>query len=395
MYRKIIIFFQQYQEHIKNFIESLEEALGENKLSQSRLRREIDDLGAGKPVKQMKTLYQNSVIARNSVTVFHAPYFKDVNLYTHPPNEDVLKKRANGELDLYLTNPRELTELEKTSLRDEVRKDAINKRLVQLVEEERLVLTMYRKAGISEEKKQELMKQIRALHTQETEIKLLPEEILFQNIDEEYDWMKIAAKVFKRSIPHESLRLMWKNNLHPQIYRGRWTRNEDRRLMDLITNPDEDGLCRSRKDWDRIAYKLGTKRNAFLCFHRYQTKHNSALNGQKWTRPEDDRLRQLVRQTRINKFIPWNKVAYYMTNRTKDQCYQRYMCSLREKLQKGFFNEIEDFIVIVGVRLFGTKWDRIADFIPSRTPMQIHSRYNTYLKANFENWTEDEDKVRL
>ena len=47
-----------------------------------------------------------------------------------------------------------------------------------------------------------------------------------------------------------------------------------------------------------------------------------------------------------------------MHNRTKDQCYQRYMCSLREKLQRGFFNEVEDSIVIVGVRLFDTQWNR-------------------------------------
>ena len=98
-------------------------------------------------------------------------------------------------------------------------------------------------------------------------------------------------------------------------------------------------------------------------------------------REEDTRLKQLVKQTRIHRFIPWNKVAFYMNARTKDQCYQRYMCSLREQLQRGFFNEVEDFVIIVGVRLFGQNWGRIADFIPSRTPMQIHSRYNTFLKV--------------
>jgi hypothetical protein len=44
------------------------------------------------------------------------PCFKDVNLYTHPPNDDTLKKQCNGEMDLYLTNPRELNETEKGSL---------------------------------------------------------------------------------------------------------------------------------------------------------------------------------------------------------------------------------------------------------------------------------------
>ena len=84
-------------------------------------------------------------------------------------------------------------------------------------------------------------------------------------------------------------------------------------------------------------------------------------------------------------------VSYYMHKRTKDQCYQRYMYSLRGGVRQGFFGDIEDFIILVGVKLFGTDWARISQFIPTRTPMQIHSRYNTFLKANFENWTQEED----
>ena len=52
-----------------------------------------------------------------------------------------------------------------------------------------------------------------------------------------------------------------------------------------------------------------------------------------------------------------------------------------ENLRLQLIDEVEDFVIIVGVRLFGQNWGRIADFIPSRTPMQIHSRYNTFLKV--------------
>ena len=158
-----------------------------------------------------------------------------------------------------------------------------------------------------------------------------------------------------------------------------------------MSNPDEDGLLRQKKDWDRIAAQLGTGRTAFLAFQRYQTKHNRAYDNRRWTAEEDSRLRELVRQCRINRFVPWTKVSYYMHNRTKDQCYQRYMYSLRDEVRQGLFEEVEDFVIIVGVKLFGPDWMRISHFIPTRTPMQIHSRYNTFLKANFENWTQDED----
>ena len=110
---------------------------------------------------------------------------------------------------------------------------------------------------------------------------------------------------------------------------------------------------------------------------------------------EDVRLRELVRQCRINRFVPWTKVSYYMHNRTKDQCYQRYVYSIRGEIRQGFFEEVEDHILLVGAKLFGHDWARISHFIPSRTPMQIHSRFNTFLKANFENWTEEEDMKLL
>lgn len=134
-----------------------------------------------------------------------------------------------------------------------------------------------------------------------------------------------------------------------------------------------------------------TDRTAFLCFHRYQIKHNSVCNSRKWTREEDMRLRELVRQCRINRFVPWTKISYYMYNRTKDQCYQRYVYSIRDDVRQGFFEEVEDHIILVGAKLFGNDWSRISHFIPSRTPMQIHSRFNTFLKANFENWSQQED----
>ena len=74
-----------------------------------------------------------------------------------------------------------------------------------------------------------------------------------------YSGMKIAAKAFNRSVSESTCRLMWKNHLHPSINRGKWSKQEDRRLMELIDQPDEDGLMRPRKDWDKIANKVRKK----------------------------------------------------------------------------------------------------------------------------------------
>ena len=50
-----------------------------------------------------------------------------------------------------------------------------------------------------------------------------------------------------------------------------------------------------------------------------------------------------------------------MHKRTKEQCYQRYHLSLPDDLRKGCFSEEEDFMIMVGVKLFGDKaWSKIA-----------------------------------
>ncbi len=76
-----------------------------------------------------------------------------------------------------------------------------------------------------------------------------------------------------------------------------------------------------------------------------------------------------------------------MEKRTKEQCYQRYNNSLRDDLRKGAFTEEEDFMIMVGVRIFGTQWVKIADFMTHRSPVQLHSRYNSFLCVNFDSWT--------
>ena len=92
-----------------------------------------------------------------------------------------------------------------------------------------------------------LEKRMRKLYSEEKDIKSLPDSVLFRNKDEEYDWMMIAAKVFKRSISHSTIRLMWKNLLHPMINRNSWTKAEDELLLRIVNSPDQDGLFHVKK----------------------------------------------------------------------------------------------------------------------------------------------------
>lgn len=189
---------------------------------------------------------------------------------------------------------------------------------------------------------------------------------------------------FNGSVTPKSCQLMWKNLLHPTINNGTWTKEEDAMLLALA---DESG----GKHWDTIAAELNTGRTGFLCFMRYQQKNSHAGAKLKWSRAEDDRLKQLVERCRINSYVPWSKISYHMNKRTKEQCYQRHQYSLRDNLRKGAFTDEEDFMIVVGVRLFGESWVKIARFIPHRTAVQLHSRYNAFLNVTFESWTPRDD----
>jgi len=198
-------------------------------------------------------------------------------------------------------------------------------------------------------------------------------------------FISILPLQFNGNFSPKSCELMWKNLMHPTINRGSWSKAEDEVLERLAA-------AAGYRYWDAVADELGTDRTGFLCFHRYQSKNSHASDKRKWTSAEDDRLKQVVDKCRINNYVPWAKVAYYMHKRTKEQCFQRYTYSLRDKLRKGPFSEHEDFIVMIGVRIFGeANWAKIADFLPRRTAQQIHARYNNFLKPNFKSWTPKDD----
>ena len=41
----------------------------------------------------------------------------------------------------------------------------------------------------------------------------------------------------------------------------------------------------------------------------------------------------------------------------------------------------EDMLLIIGVKMYGTEWAQIVEFLPNRTPIQLHSRWNSFLKV--------------
>ena len=58
-----------------------------------------------------------------------------------------------------------------------------------------------------------------------------------------------------------------------------------------------------------------------------------------------------------------------MERRTKEQCYQRYVYSLKDSIRHGPFTDAEDMLLIIGKELYGKDWAKISEMLPCRYVM--------------------------
>lgn len=179
----------------------------------------------------------------------------------------------------------------------------------------------------------------------------------------------------------------WLNWEDPLINHGRWTVEEDKRLLFSI---QEKGI----NNWFEVAVSLGTKRTPFQCLARYQRSLNPCILKSEWTPDEDAQLRAAVE---ILGEGDWQAVASALEGRTGTQCSNRWKKTLHPARQRvGRWTADEDKRLRVAVKLFGPKnWMKIADFVPGRTQVQCRERWVNSLdpSLNWNPWTPEEDTM--
>ena len=377
-----------YIDHLNQMLLMLQKELERNIARQSQIDAEISDVNLANSLRAQQSKNQHKIISRKPLTIFAAPYFKDKSLFGPPPNEDTKKKRLNKELDVWIEFPKPFTEDERKKLKQYVKEDAIRIKSLRYSKEKENLEEKLNDFQFDEQLKEAMYSQLYSCNRQIDDIRKLPDEQLFDNRYEEYDWEKISVTNFKSVHSPKECQLQWQNLVHPSINRSVFSPEEDKLLKRLAE-------ALHGQDWDSIAREMETGRTPHQCFSRYMTRHNVVINNRKWEKSEDDRMRRLIAHCRINNFIPWTKVAYYMERRTKDQCYQRYVYSLKDNIRKGPFSEAEDMLLIIGESLYKKDWAKINEMIPCRTPIQLHCRWNHFLRCDHKQWTEDEDLALL
>ncbi|KAJ9597361.1 hypothetical protein L9F63_011750 [Diploptera punctata] len=308
----------------------------------------------------------SSVSRNNWYYMFGMPYFKDRRYFPCPPNEDHLRKLANKELciiDLPVLRHWKNCYIEK--LADAIKSEEINKQLKE--------------------------NSYKGLENNVTNLKNMTLKQLVGSRKSEYDWMKISVQVMGGYHSPEECRAMWHHFLNPMIRKGKWSPEEEKTLVELVE-------LFGNQNWDEIAEQLGTGRSGYQCMCTYQSRLNVQRRNSKWSKVEDECLKQAVESCRVGSYIPWAKVTSMIEGRSKNQVFNRWAYSLDPNIKKGKFTEQEDILIVAAVRRYGTgNFKRVARFIPGRTSIQVRDRYNSYLKfqSTGQGWTQEEDTALM
>lgn len=203
------------------------------------------------------------------------------------------------------------------------------------------------------------------------------------------DWGWVAAQLEARS--PADCRIHWTLVQHPLINREEWGEDEIIRLAGIVKRVGAYGR------WTQIAEELGTNRTAHACLGMYQRRLKPGFLKGRWTPEEDGRLLELIRQWGDSN---WPVIASSMEGRTGAQCMLRFQKTLDPSIRKGKWTGEEDELLRFAVKFHGGEksekrdWCLVCRWVPGRTDVQCRERWMNILSPELkaEPFTPEEDE---
>jgi hypothetical protein len=153
----------------------------------------------------------------------------------------------------------------------------------------------------------------------------------------------------------------------------KWTPEENeylRQFVDATPNPNWNDLC-----------AMFPGKTPQQLAERWEKVLDPTLVKGSWTRDEDELIRTFVQE---NGTKEWTKLANLLPGRIGKQCRERWRNHLDPDVNRTPWTDDEDRILIEMVDRLGSKWVKIADFLPGRSDNAIKNRWNSTLKKRLE-----------